>query len=158
MDNHERYHGLDFVRAVAMMLGVVIHTCCFFRDDIIGLWPAGDYHGDPLNTFTVKFIHFFRMQLFMLLAGFFAELVFQRKGMTHLMKDRIKRILIPFLIGIFFFVPIVMFISNTTWVGGFTNVFEGATITERAKSYLLWGAFTDRNVFIETQFWHFWFI
>ena len=158
MDKQERYHGLDFVRAVAMMLGVVIHTCCFFRDDIIGLWPAGDYHGDPLNTFTVKFIHFFRMQLFMLLAGFFAELVFQRKGMTHLMKDRIKRILIPFLIGIFFFVPIVMFISNTTWVGGFTNVFEGATITERAKSYLLWGAFTDRNVFIETQFWHFWFI
>ena len=28
------------------------------------------------------------MQLFMLLAGFFAELVLQRKGMNHLIKDR----------------------------------------------------------------------
>ena len=158
MNNQERYHGLDFVRAVAMMLGVVIHTCCFFRDDIIGLWPAGDYHGHPLNTFTVKFIHFFRMQLFMLLAGFFAELVLQRKGLTYLIKDRIKRILIPFLIGIFFFIPFIMFLSNTTWVGGFTNVFQDASITERAKSYLLWGAFTDKNVFNEFILWHFWFI
>ena len=158
MGNHERYHGLDFVRAVAMMLGVVIHTCCFFRDDIINTWPAGDYYGDPLNTFTVKFIHFFRMQLFMLLAGFFAELVFQRKGMNHLMKDRSKRILLPFMIGVFLFVPVVMFFSNTTWVGGFTNVFENTTILDRAKSYLLWGAFTDKQVFSEFTLWHFWFI
>ena len=124
MDKQERYHGLDFVRAVAMMLGVVIHTCCFFRDDIIGLWPAGDYHGDPLNTFTVKFIHFFRMQLFMLLAGFFAELVLQRKGMNLLMGDRIKRILWPFLIGIFLFMPFFMFVTNDTWPGAYTNIFD----------------------------------
>jgi hypothetical protein len=158
MKDQGRYHGLDFVRAVAMMLGVVIHTCCFFRDDIISTWPAGDYHGDPLNTFTVKFIHFFRMQLFMLLAGFFAELVFQRKGMNYLMKDRIKRILLPFLIGIFLFVPIVMFLSNTTWVGGFTNVFDNTTTFDRAKSYLLWGTLQDKSVFNEFTLWHFWFI
>ena len=158
MNNQERYHGLDFVRAVAMMLGVVIHTVVFFRDDIIVTMIAGNYHGDPLNTFTVKFIHFFRMQLFMLLAGFFAELVFQRKGMNHLMKDRIKRILIPFLIGIFFFGPFVLFVSGMTWGGAFTNVFEGSTIVDRAKSYILWGAFTDKPVYKEIILWHSWFI
>ena len=47
MDKQVRYHGLDCVRAVAMMLGVVIHTCCFFRDDIIDTWATGDYYGDP---------------------------------------------------------------------------------------------------------------
>ena len=60
MDKQERYYGLDFVRAVAMMLGVVIHTCCFFRDDIIDTWATGDYYGDPLNTYIVKFILFFK--------------------------------------------------------------------------------------------------
>ncbi len=74
------------------------------------------------------------------------------------MKDRIKRILLPFLVGIFFFGPFVWFVSNMTWAGRFTNVFEGATIADRAKSYILWGAFTDKTVFIEISLWHFWFI
>ena len=158
MDKQVRYHGLDCVRAVAMMLGVVIHTCCFFRDDIIDTWATGDYYGDPLNTYIVKFIHFFRMQLFMLLAGFFAELVLQRKGMNHLIKDRAKRILLPFLIGIFIFIPIVMFVSNQTWAGGFTNAFKEVSTIERAKSYLFWSALTDIKAFNEYWLAHFWFI
>ena len=85
MDKQERYHGLDFVRAVAMMLGVVLHISMFFRDDFPHHWLAGEYRGDAINTFLVKAIHFFRMQLFMLLAGFFAELVLQKKGMDVLL-------------------------------------------------------------------------
>jgi glucan biosynthesis protein C len=158
MKNQERYHGLDFVRAVAMMLGVVIHTCCFFRDDIQFGWVVGEYGGDSLNTFTVKFIHFFRMQLFMLLAGFFAELVCQRKGMTHLCRDRVKRIFVPFLVGIFLFTPFVGFLVESTWAGRFTNVYENASIFEKITSVLLWGAFTDKPIFNEISFWHFWFI
>ena len=158
MGNQERYHGLDFVRAMAMLLGVVIHTCCFFRDDILFGWVAGEYEGDSLNTFTVKFIHFFRMQLFMLLAGFFAELVCQRKGMTHLFRDRIKRILLPFLVGVFLFIPVVEFLLESTWAGRFTNVYENASIFEKITSVLLWGTFTDKPIFNEIGFWHFWFI
>ena len=59
MNSSERYHGLDFVRAVAMMLGVVLHTCMLFRDDLHFPMIAGEYRGDAINTFAVKFIHFF---------------------------------------------------------------------------------------------------
>ena len=75
MDKQVRYHGLDFVRAVAMMLGVVLHVSMFFCDENTFHWLAGEYNRDPINTFALKAIHLFRMQLFMLLAGFFAELV-----------------------------------------------------------------------------------
>ena len=30
MNQHERYHGLDFVRAVAMMLGLSVHVNIFY--------------------------------------------------------------------------------------------------------------------------------
>ena len=135
MHSTERYHGLDFVRAIAMMLGVVLHTSMLFRDDFH--WPmiAGEYRGDAINTFAVKFIHFFRMQLFIILAGFFAELVFQRKGMDHLAQDRIKRIFVPFLVGIFIFVPIIGILTNFNPSGAFINLFDQMSGYEKFKSF-----------------------
>ena len=127
MGKQERYHGLDFVRAVAMMLGVVLHVSMFFCDVNSFHWLAGEYKRDSINTFAVKGIHLFRMQLFILLAGFFAELVFQRKGMNILMKDRIKRILWPFLVGIIIFMPIMMYVTDDTWPGAFSNIFDNAS-------------------------------
>ena len=158
MNSSERYHGLDFVRAVAMMLGVVIHTSMLFRDDFNWLMIAGEYRGDSINTFAVKFIHFFRMQLFIILAGFFAELVFQRKGMDHLAKDRIKRVLIPFLIGILIFVPLVGVLTNSNPSGAYANLFDQMSWYEKIKSYFLWGIFSDQPANPEIDFFHFWFI
>ena len=158
MNSSERYHGLDFVRAVAMMLGVVLHTCMLFRDDLHFPMIAGEYRGDAINTFAVKFIHFFRMQLFMILAGFFAELVFQRKGMNHLAQDRIKRILIPFLMGIFIFVPIIGFLTNFNPSGAYINLFDQMSWYEKCKSYFLWGLFSDKPAMPKIFFMHFWFI
>ena len=158
MDKQERYHGLDFVRAVAMMLGVVLHISMFFCDNNSFHWIGGEHKRDTVNTFAVRGIHLFRMQLFMLLAGFFAELVLKRKGMNLLMGDRIKRILWPFLIGIFLFMPFFMFVTNDTWPGAYTNIFDNTSTFERMKSYILWGIFSDKPVFNEINFWHFWFI
>jgi len=158
MGKQERYHGLDFVRAVAMMLGVVLHVSMFFCDVNSFHWLAGEYKRDSINTFAVKGIHLFRMQLFILLAGFFAELVFQRKGMNILMKDRIKRILWPFLVGIIIFMPIMMYVTDDTWPGAFSNIFDNASTLDRIISYIWWGAFTELEVFNEYNFYHFWFI
>ena len=70
----KRYHGLDLVRAIAMMLGLVIHVSIFFMDDQ-GYWMMGERFPDSFNKTVVEFIHLFRMQLFYLIAGFFAMLV-----------------------------------------------------------------------------------
>ena len=90
--SQERYHGLDFVRAMAMLLGLLLHVCIFFMPAHKLGWMSGEYSGDPLNLAFLNFIHLFRMQLFFMMAGFFAELVIDRKGMAHIVKDRVKRI------------------------------------------------------------------
>ena len=138
-----------------MMLGVVLHISMFFCDNNSFHWIGGEHKRDSVNTFAVRGIHFFRMQLFMLLAGFFAELVLQRKGINLLVKDRIKRILLPFLIGILIFMPFFMYLTDDTWPGAFTNIFENTSIFEQIKSYILWGAFSEKPVFNEIGFWHF---
>jgi len=56
------------------------------------------------------------MQLFFLLSGFFTMMLFRKRGLSGLLKQRVTRILIPFVIGCFTIVPMVNavgFISMT---------------------------------------------
>ena len=72
-----------------MLLGVILHVTVFFMpaDAYTGFftWAAGEYHGDVVNYAASHTIHLFRMQVFFLMAGVFAELVIERKGMLHLL-------------------------------------------------------------------------
>ena len=92
VDKQERYHGLDFIRAMAMMLGLSVHVNIFYFSEDRMFWNAGEYHGDPINQFIAFFIFQFRMPLFYMLAGFFALLVIERKGLGFITWDRVKRI------------------------------------------------------------------
>ena len=89
-----RFHNLDFLRAFAMMMGLVIHAPILFtmpdvaRDFQIENMPALESWG----WLVMGFISNWRMPLFFLLSGFFAVLVIEKKGNPHFIKDRIIRI------------------------------------------------------------------
>jgi len=95
----ERLHGLDAVRAGALLLGVVVHASMAWLPDAQYFWPAHeDAHSPALNlAFYVP--HLFRMVLFFLLAGFFARLVYQRHGWKHFVRNRLLRIGLPLVIA-----------------------------------------------------------
>ena len=80
MNNQERYHGLDFVRAMAMILGVVIHTVGSFGADINPGGGSGEYKGHHYNSFIGDSIHLFRMQLFFSACWFFCRDGQREKG------------------------------------------------------------------------------
>ena len=89
-----RFHNLDFLRAFAMMMGLVIHAPILFtmpdvaRDFQIENIPALESWG----WLVMGFISNWRMPLFFLLSGFFAVLVIEKKGNAYFIKDRIIRI------------------------------------------------------------------
>ena len=89
-----RFHNLDFLRAFAMMMGLVIHAPILFtmpgvaRDFQIENIPALESWG----WLVMGFISNWRMPLFFLLSGFFSVLVLEKKGNPHFIKDRIIRI------------------------------------------------------------------
>ena len=51
--------------------------------------------------------HIFRMTLFFFVAGFFARMMFQRKGARGFWLDRAKRILVPLVAGWVILVPTI---------------------------------------------------
>ena len=102
-----RLHALDAVRAVALLLGIVLHACLSFlpamRD--IGFPVVDDSPSEALNALFL-WIHMFRMPLFFLMAGFFARLMVQRQGVAAFARDRGLRILRPLVLGWITIVPL----------------------------------------------------
>ena len=111
-----RYHGLDGLRAFAMLLGVVVHaTLPYFsrRAGIEFMWPA-----DPDQSLALlllfDYIHAWRMPVFFLLAGFFARLVLERRSPSEFVRDRLRRIGVPLVL---FAVVMAVLIPALWWYG-----------------------------------------
>ena len=115
-----RYHGLDLLRAAMMFLGVVLHAGVMYMPfpDEMDIQTIAEHQRDPFRDVSgynmtaqriVWVIHFFRMPAFMLLAGFFAALLMEKKGTGHLVKNRAQRILVPLILFWFFLWPIDRF-------------------------------------------------
>lgn len=100
MSSSDRLHALDAVRAFALLLGVLFHAGFSFLPGMIpGLWAIVDASPSPTLGLLLFASHTFRMSLFFLVAGFFARMLFHRKGASGFWLDRAKRILVPLIVG-----------------------------------------------------------
>ncbi len=93
----QRLHGLDFLRALMMSLGVVLHSAQMYMTlDIT------DYYVDPMRSVSMDailiYINTFRMPTFYLLSGFFTALLFSRRGLKGMLANRYQRLVLPFII------------------------------------------------------------
>jgi glucan biosynthesis protein C len=89
-----RYYNLDFLRAFAMMMGLVMHApLLFWQPDfakvfgIENIAPAEEW----INIIG-RYINNWRMPLFFLLSGFFSVLIIKRKGTSQFIRDRLIRV------------------------------------------------------------------
>ena len=106
----ERLHALDSLRAIMMLLGVVLHSVItYIGGEPYVAWRIRDPNNFNTNLEWVNaFIHVFRMPIFMLVAGFFAALLFYERGTRQMFKNRMSRITYPFLVFLLIlFVPVV---------------------------------------------------
>src|ERR1700756_1327205 len=79
-ERSRRYHALDRVRAVAMLLGVVYHTI-LVRMFVGGFPPGPPGASSPdLSRWLSDWLHSFRMPLFFLISGFFGRMMLEKYG------------------------------------------------------------------------------
>jgi ABC-type multidrug transport system ATPase subunit/fucose 4-O-acetylase-like acetyltransferase len=104
----ERIHALDTVRAFALLSGIVLHATMTFMPGLAAFGFPADSSQSPALQVVFYVIHVFRMALFFMLAGYFSHLIFHRKGAAGFIRDRVKRIAVPMLIGWVFFGPLAM--------------------------------------------------
>src|SRR5215471_14093560 len=89
----ERFHSLDALRAFVLLLGVVFHSLMAYVLPP-GIWAVGTTKPPTPLLWFVYYAHCFRMEVFFLLAGFFACLVIEKRGVLSYLRDRAKRILL----------------------------------------------------------------
>ena len=101
MINQDRFHSLDAVRGFALLLGIVLHAAMSF------FMPIPRMDSSPSTTLSLFFftVHIFRMPVFFLIAGFFAHMVFHRKGWGTFIKDRARRIGFPLIVCFVTLIP-----------------------------------------------------
>ncbi len=99
-----RFHALDSLRAVAMLLGIVIHG--LQAHATLNFRPGS---GTPGGIWLAEFIHAWRMPLFFLVSGFFCRMMFHRYGPELYLKRRWQRIGIPLLLGLLTVSPLFVF-------------------------------------------------
>ncbi len=153
----ERYHSLDFLRATAMFLGILLHAAISFMTTAPPFWPAKDVDPSPAADLFIFIVHGFRMQVFFLLAGFFGCLLYERYGLTGMIKHRLSRIVVPLALALVTVVPAL----EALWLLGnpaalrYLGLVAGVDQPplERLADYLLAG-----RIFEQLPLMHLWFL
>jgi glucan biosynthesis protein C len=95
---NNRFHSLDVVRACALLTGIVLHSITSYLPGFREVnWPLSDNSTSAGLGVLLFVIHIFRMSLFFIIAGFFARLLHQHLGTKEFIRNRLKRIGLPFI-------------------------------------------------------------
>ena len=146
----ERDHALDALRAAMMLLGIVLHAGLSYTHlPTRPLWPFKDRHTSMLCDAVMMASGLFRMPVFFLIAGYFAARIYGKRGVTGLVRNRARRILVPFV---------------AVWIVTFPLVRSGYFFAEAldrgepASMATLIGAFTDSKLYADPYPIHLWFL
>ena len=104
-----RYYGLDALRGGMMMLGIVLHTAEMYLAAPPPQYSLPtDRNSSLLFDLLFHLIHQFRMPTFFVLAGFFAALLMEKRGLRGTWKNRAARILAPLAAGLVTVLPLTL--------------------------------------------------
>lgn len=94
------YYGLDGLRGILMLVGVLWHTVGIVSP--LSTFVYDSPHHKSLALYALVYPeHLFRMEAFFLVSGFLSQMVLMRKGKSAFWRARIKRVLVPLLLGCF---------------------------------------------------------
>ena len=116
-DPSGRLHGLDALRGIALLLGVVLHASMTYFP--VPIWIVSDTDNSPVASAIFFAIHLFRMTTFFLIAGLFAHMMLDRRGVAGFIKDRAVRIAGP--LATFWTPVLAAIIAGLIWMAAIRN-------------------------------------
>ena len=106
-----RFHYLDALRGIAMLLVVPLHASAFLIP-FFGFWPVTHHYAwdtelpANLYIYVLSAVNGFAMPLFFVLSGFFTAIQWRRRGLREMGMARVEHVGLPLLIGMFTIVPL----------------------------------------------------
>ncbi|MBS1600772.1 MAG: acyltransferase family protein [Bacteroidetes bacterium] len=133
----DRFHGLDAARAIALFIGIFHHGIESFVTYVKSDWITQDNQSNILLDILFYVSHVFRMQAFFLMSGFFAHLLVSRKGIKAFAINRLKRLVLPFIL----FWPVLYISTFQMWVWGiqYTRHISRDAAIKAVPGYMQWG-------------------
>lgn len=140
-----RMYDMDFLRSVAMFLGILLHGTGFLLP--ADVWPV---HVQPYvdnrslreNPYSYVFsmIHGFRIPLFFVLSGFFSTMLLRKRGLKYLAMHRVRRVGLPFLAATVTIIPVTswLFLGDAFNPASWTIAWISHTWHVWFLWYLLW--------------------
>jgi peptidoglycan/LPS O-acetylase OafA/YrhL len=153
----ERFHALDATRAYALLVVIVFHAAWSFVPASFGA-PLMDASAHRFFDWFFFTTHTFPMQLFFLIAGFFAHLLFHRRGVAAFTGNRLLRIGVPLLVGWLVLYPLLM----AAWTFGGNR--SGSNLVPVPLSTLFASIYEERLGLVPQTSggmfcsWHLWFL
>ena len=127
--SENRIHYMDNLRGFAMLLGIILHAGLAYGPLTQAGWFIKDSGSTPVLDFMYLFIHIFRIPLFFLISGYFANMLIGKRGVASFFKNRGIRLVLPLLI----FLPLLL--------SSYTHIFHFASgylseVTPRLSTFL----------------------
>jgi len=101
----ERFHGLDFLRAMAMLMGLVFHAPMLYYIPVMadgfkdfGVSSATMPPMEAWLSAIVYWLHSWRMTVFFMISGFFTALVLSKRTTRQFITDRFIKLAITTLL------------------------------------------------------------
>ncbi|MGH1349766.1 MAG: acyltransferase family protein [Methyloligellaceae bacterium] len=132
----QRLHYMDSLRALAMILGVFFHAAICYAITFQDAWIVKDKSSELITVFVIL-SGSFRMPLFFVVAGFFANMLLQKRGTQAFIKNRLIRLTLPLII----FLPVLLgalalLVIFGEYYSGKLN--EAANLNQDIKTHHLW--------------------
>ncbi|WP_310602004.1 acyltransferase family protein [Anaerosporobacter sp.] len=120
----ERKHYIDNLRWIAILLLFPFHTA--------QIWNGGEYSGFYIWSHTNNFMYAFStavypwyMTLLFVIAGISSKYALKKRTNKQFIVERSKKLLIPFVFGVLFLVPVMTYIAEI-----FFNGYTGSYINQ----------------------------
>ena len=92
-----------------MLLGIAFHAALSFTG---GPWLVQDLKTNAVFGWFADALHGFRMPLFILVSGYFTMMLWRRRGLKALLKQRCLRVFLPCMLGLVTIVPAMGWVKS----------------------------------------------
>lgn len=120
-----RLHYIDNLRWICILLLFPIHTAIVFCSGWYGYYVLSDYPSTAAHCLMVS-IESWIMPLLFCIAGVSTKFALQKRTPLVYLKERVKKLLIPFLAGLVFVCPVIAYYAlkfHTGYTGSFAGAF-----------------------------------
>jgi len=119
MTEKKRYYDIDWLRVLGMLTIFLFHNARFFNDED---WHVKNFELSFGMSVFVGILNHFIMPLFFVLSAFAIYYALRKRTNAQFMRERVNRLLVPLVFGIFTHIMLQVYIENITH-GRFTGSF-----------------------------------